>query len=205
MVAARIVKAVIEKTSFGEFSEYMKEVYSANKCYISISLDLDAIEQLKLNVDAVSVRRSILRGTPGVTRNASLRSLKDSDVQIKKGSRSKFRVHVPAIKTAKEETPIYFAMQMLKTALPSVIIQGIHTVNRAIINETDKHGKASYNLLMEGYGLLDVMGSPGIDGVYTTRSTNHVLKVETVLGVEAARTQISAEISNIISDKMYYA
>jgi DNA-directed RNA polymerase III subunit RPC1 len=50
---------------------------------------------------------------------------------------------------------------------------------------------------MEGYGLQDVMGSPGIDGLHTT--TNHVLEVEDVLGVEAARTQISAEIDNIMS------
>jgi len=37
----------------------------------------------------------------------------------------------------------------------------------------------------------------GIDGLETT--TNHVLEVETVLGVEAARTQISKEIENIMS------
>lgn len=196
-VAARIVKAGIEKTSLGEVSEYFKEVYSADKCYISVSLNLDAIEQLKLNVDAMSVRHAILRGTPGVTRLPILRSLKENDIQIKKGSKSKLRVHVPNVKTGKEDTPKYFAMQMLKTALPGVIVQGIHTVNRAVINEIDNSGKPSYNLLMEGYGLLEVMGSPGIDGLFTT--TNHVIEVENILGVEAARTQISAEISNIMT------
>jgi DNA-directed RNA polymerase III subunit RPC1 len=75
-----------------------------------------------------------------------------------------------------------------------VIVQGIKTVNRAVIN--DKDGQ-SYNLLMEGYGLLDVMGSPGIDGLHTT--TNHVIEVETVLGVEAARTKIVAEILEIMN------
>jgi DNA-directed RNA polymerase III subunit RPC1 len=196
-VAARIVKAGIEKTALGEVCMYMKEVYSSNKCYISILLDLDAIEQLKLNVDAQSVRQAVLRGTPGVTRSPILRSLKENDVQIKKGSNARLRVYVPNVKTGKEDTPKFFAMQMLKTALPGVIVQGIHTVNRAVINETDKDGVISYNLLMEGYGLLDVMGSPGIDGLYTT--TNHVIEVKNILGVEAARTQISAEISNIMN------
>jgi len=88
-------------------------------------------------------------------------------------------------------------MQELKTVLPDVIVQGIPSVNRAVINETDKDGKQTYNLLVEGYGLQDVMGSPGIDGNHTW--TNHVLEVEQVLGVEAARTQIASEISYIMS------
>ena len=196
-VAARIVKAGIEKTSLGEVCSCMKEVYTSDKCYISISLDLDAIEQLKLNVDALSVRHAILRGVPGVTRPPILRSLKESDIHVKKGCKDRLRVYVPSIKTGKEDTPKYFAMQILKAALPSVIVQGIHTVNRAVINETDKDGRPSYNLLMEGYGLLEVMGSPGIDGLYTT--TNHVIEVYNILGVEAARTQISAEISSIMT------
>jgi DNA-directed RNA polymerase III subunit RPC1 len=196
-VAARIVKAVIEKTTLGEVTKRMKEVYSADKCYISIELDVQFIEKLKLNVDSVSVRNAILYGSPGVTRNAIIRALKESDVQLKKGSNSKLRVLVPTIKAGKEDSPTYYAMQMLKSALPEVIVQGIASVGRAVINEQEKNGKASYNLLMEGYGLLEVMGCPGIDGLHTT--TNHVLEVEDVLGVEAARTQISAEIENIMS------
>ena len=88
-------------------------------------------------------------------------------------------------------------MQLLKTALPEVIVQGIPTVSRAVINESSKEGKPTYNLLMEGYGLQDVMGCPGIDGLHTT--TNHINEVETCLGVEAARTQISAEINSIMT------
>jgi DNA-directed RNA polymerase III subunit RPC1 len=196
-VAARIVKAVIEKTTLGEVTKRMKEVYSADNCYISIELDLEFIERLKLNVDSTSVRHAILHGCPGITRNSTLRALKDSDVKLKRGSNSKLRVLVPKVKSGKDDTPLYFAMQMLKSALPEVIVQGIASVGRAVINEQEKDGKPSYNLLMEGYGLLDVMGCPGIDGLHTT--TNHVLEVETVLGVEAARTQISSEIENIMS------
>jgi DNA-directed RNA polymerase III subunit RPC1 len=196
-VAARIVKAGIEKTTLGEVSKYMREVYSPDGCYISIELDMGAIEQLKLSVDAYSVRRAILSGVRGATRNGVLRNLHDSNVLIKKGSKSKLRIVVPKIKSGGVVATGYFAMQMLKSALPSVIVQGIPTVSRAVINETDSKGMPRYNLLMEGYGLQEVMGSQGIDGLHTT--TNHILEVEQVLGVEAARTQISAEIQSIMS------
>ena len=171
----------------------MKEVYSPTKCYVSIQLDLLAIEQLKLNVDVFSVRQSILGGAKG---EKILKSLAPGMVLVKKGSKSKIRVLVPR-KVGSQSIPQYFAMQMLKNALPNVIVQGIPSINRAVINKQEENGKATYNLLMEGYGLQDVMGSPGIDGLNTT--TNHVLEVETVLGVEAARTQISKEIDNIMS------
>ena len=76
-VGARVVKAQIEKTTLGEISTYIKEVYAPGKCYISIKLDTDAIEQLKLDIDANTVRKSILRSSRGSTRQAVLRSLKE--------------------------------------------------------------------------------------------------------------------------------
>lgn len=196
-VAARVVKAGIEKTTLGEVSKYMKEVYAPDNCYVSIELDMEAIEQLKLNIDASTVRTAILRGNRGITRLPVLRCLKENDVLVKKGSNSKLRVHVPEVKIGNTKSLLYFAMQMLKAALPNVIVQGIPSVNRAVINEIEKDGQSTYNLLVEGYGLQEVMGSPGIDGRHTC--TNHVLEVEQVLGVEAARTQISAEISYIMN------
>ena len=202
-VAARIVKAGIEKTTLGEVAKYLKEVYSPDGSYISIELDMHAVDQLKLGIDIFSVRHAILKGTRGSTRNATLRLLADEHIKVKKGSNSKMRVIIPSASESKSRssknkpTSDYFTMQMLKSALPEVIVVGIPSVNRAVINETDKDGVVSYNLLMEGYGLAEVMGSPGIDGLLTT--TNHVLEVEQVLGVEAARTMVSTEISNIMS------
>eukprot|EP00536_Pseudo-nitzschia_multiseries_P010257 jgi/Psemu1/319821/estExt_fgenesh1_pm.C_3060011 len=192
-IAARVVKAGIEKTTLGQVSKYIKEVISPNACYISIELDMDAIDQLKLNVDSESVRNSVLRGCRGVTRPAILRLLDDVDVKVKRGCNNKLRIYVPS----RNKGSTYFCMQELKNILPNVIVQGIPSVNRAVINETDKDGKQTYNLLVEGYGLQDVMGSPGIDGNHTW--TNHIIEVENVLGVEAARTQIASEISYIMS------
>ncbi|KAL3802193.1 hypothetical protein HJC23_001737 [Cyclotella cryptica] len=163
-VGARIVKAGIEKTTLGEVATYIKEVYSSGDCYLSIQLDLEAIRQLRLNIDAASVRRCILKGVRGQTRPPVLRMLSEKHVLV---------------------------------ALPRVIVQGISTVNRAVINEESKGGKTDYHLLVEGYGLAEVMGSPGVDGRHTT--TNHIIEVEQTLGVEAARTSISSEISYIMN------
>jgi DNA-directed RNA polymerase III subunit RPC1 len=198
-LGARVVKAVIEKTTLGEVSIYIREVYAPTKCYISVELDLKAIDQLKLNIDVYTVRKSILKGTRGQTRPAILRSLKDCHVKVKKGSKSRLRIYVPEKSEKANVTaqPMYFSMQALKVALPKVIVQGISTVNRAVINEEDKNGNPSYHLLVEGYGLAEVMGAPGIDGRLTT--TNHIIEVEQTLGVEAARTQISSEISYIMN------
>lgn len=198
-IGARVVKAVIEKTTLGQVSSYIKEVYAPSKCYISVELDLKAIDQLKLNIDVYSVRKSILKGVIGHARPAILRSLKEGNVKVKKGSKSKLRIYIPEIsgKSGSGNLPMYFSMQALKVALPQVIVQGIPSVNRAVINEEDKEGETSYHLLVEGYGLAEVMGSPGIDGRRTT--TNHVIEVEQTLGVEAARTQISSEISYIMN------
>jgi DNA-directed RNA polymerase III subunit RPC1 len=115
-VAARIVKAVIEKTSLGEVSKYIKEVYAPDRCYVSIELDLEAIEQLKLNIDAATVRDAILK--PG-SRNIVMRALSSENVQLSKRNKAKLRVHVPNVRgSGKNRTTAYFSMQMLKTALP---------------------------------------------------------------------------------------
>ena len=39
-IAARVVKAGIEKTTLGEVSDYIKEVYAPSSCYISIQLNM---------------------------------------------------------------------------------------------------------------------------------------------------------------------
>ena len=198
-IGARVVKAGIEKTTLGEVAMYVKEVYAPTKCYISIELDMKAIDQLRLNIDGYTVRKSILKGVIGKTRSKVLRTLREAHVKIKKGSKSKIRVYVPepGERATTAPAPVYFTMQALKVALPQVIVQGISTVNRAVINEEDKDGRSSFHLLVEGYGLAEVMGAPGIDGYHTT--TNHIIEVEETLGIEAARVQISSEISYIMN------
>lgn len=205
--SARVVKAKIEKTTLGQVSVYMKEVFSASECFILIKLDTHTIADLHLDVDVHSVRHSILKGNFGETRPRVLRDLKPQHVVVSTGGH-KIKVMPPELSGAKSaraaETvrpKTFFVLQGLKDILPDVIVQGIPSVNRAVINvqEPDSSRPAKeerYHLLVEGYGLAAVMGAPGIDGTRTR--SNHIIEVFHTLGVEAARIIISEEITYIM-------
>ena len=77
--------------------------------------------------------------------------------------------------------------------LPSVIVNGIPSVHRAVLNKVEKP-EEHINLLIDGTGLLQVMGTAGVDHAKTI--TNHVLEILEVLGIEAARTVLIQEVSN---------
>jgi DNA-directed RNA polymerase III subunit RPC1 len=84
-----------------------------------------------------------------------------------------------------------FNLQNLRTAVPNVIVQGIPSVSRAVINDK---GGGKLNLVVEGTDLRAVMATEGIEGTRTT--TNHVMEAERTLGIEAARFCIIKEIND---------
>ncbi len=89
------------------------------------------------------------------------------------------------------------ALKTVKRSLAQVVVSGIETIKRVVINEeTAYNSKKVYYLLLEGYGLLHVLGVEGIDG--TTTRSNHIAEIYDVLGVEAARVVISSEIKYIM-------
>jgi len=57
---ARIVKGRIEKTTLGEITKYIKEVFKESVCYLSIKLDIDAISSLQLEINAHTIKKSLL-------------------------------------------------------------------------------------------------------------------------------------------------
>mmetsp|Transcript_31838 Transcript_31838/g.28885 ORF Transcript_31838/g.28885 Transcript_31838/m.28885 type:complete len:330 (+) Transcript_31838:900-1889(+) len=182
-VIARIIKGRIEKTTLGDICKSVKEVYSPRGCFLSFKLDRNAIEGLKLDIDASTVKESIIK-TPRI-------KLKDQHISVINAM--KFTVE-PYDSSSDH---LYFILQTLKRKLPDVIVRGIPSVNRAIINKKDYNNKPSeYNLLVEGYGLKQVMTIPGVDGCKT--KTNHIMETESVLGIEAARRAIDDEIKYIL-------
>ena len=85
------------------------------------------------------VKESILR----------TRKIKLKPEHIKKG-KSPQKLHIFPHDKSREQ--MYFVMQTLKQMLPLVIVKGIPTINRAVINK--KQGDESkLELLVEGYGL----------------------------------------------------
>ena len=163
---------------------YIREVHSRDQSYISIKLDMNAIQNLHLNVDAFTVRNAILFQTHGGPRPAVLRALKERHVILVNSKGNRLHILPPESKETNRGVPahqkIYFVVQALKAALPGVIVQGIPTVSRAVINEEvdSKTGGKLYYLLVEGYGLQDVMGRAGVDGKDT--KSNHIIEVRPV-------------------------
>ncbi|EQC33505.1 hypothetical protein SDRG_09014 [Saprolegnia diclina VS20] len=197
--SARIVKGCIEKTTLGEIAVHIKEVFARDQAYLSVKLDMDAISALQLTIDARTVRQAILAAV-GAPPRSIVRLLKEPHVLLNARRPDKLRILAPtkykASAAGDTRCTMYFALQALKAALPHVIVQGIPTVNRAVINYEEGKEK-KLHLLVEGYGLSDVMGMPGVDGRHTT--SNHIIEVEKTLGIEAARHLIASEVSYIMS------
>ncbi|XP_069936138.1 DNA-directed RNA polymerase III subunit RPC1 isoform X2 [Cherax quadricarinatus] len=89
---------------------------------------------------------------------------------------------------------MYYQLQHLKQHIIKVIIKGLPSVNRAVINQNDTGpGGSRYELLVEGDNLREVIATYGVDGTRCT--SNNTYEVFTCLGIEAARATIIKEIT----------
>ncbi|KAI9497890.1 hypothetical protein BDB00DRAFT_755731 [Zychaea mexicana] len=175
--AARVVKGRVERTLLGDVAMYMEEVYDRDETYILIRLDLDAINKLQLETNLYEIANAI----------QTFPKLKMSHLDVQTSRPDLIRVYVHS----KQDESVYYNIKAIKRILPSVIITGLPTVVRAVISE--KEGKqGTKQLLVEGYGLLKVMTTDGIIGEKTT--SNHIMEICEVLGIEAARNTIINEI-----------
>ncbi|XP_062171677.1 DNA-directed RNA polymerase III subunit 1 [Alnus glutinosa] len=177
---ARMVRGRIEKTNLGQVAKSIKLVMTSRLASLVVTLDMERIRDVQLCIDANIVKESIIQ-TP---------KLKLKQEHIKVLDVGKLEIHSPETDRSK----IHFQLHSLKNLLPTVVVKGIKTVERAIIKkeENKKMKTTKYSLLVEGTGLKEVMGTEGIDGRKTT--SNHVLEVLQTLGIEAARKCIIEEI-----------
>lgn len=189
---ARMVKARIDKTVLGQIAKSIKTVMTSRLGSIVITLDMNRIEDSQLCIDANTVRESIMQ-TP---------KIKPKQLQINVLDVTKLEV-VPLVDRGK----LHFELHSLKNMLPNVIVKGIKTVERAVVNKgkekyKDKEGKVKerekYSLVVEGTGLQEVMGTEGVDGRKT--KSNHIIEIQQTLGIEAARWCIIEEIQFIMSN-----
>jgi DNA-directed RNA polymerase III subunit RPC1 len=81
----------------------------------------------------------------------------------------------------------------LKRKIPQIPISGYQDVTRALIETSAEKGNT---VLVEGYGLRACMATEGVIGTRTT--SNSIMEVLTVLGIEAARTTITIEIAKVM-------
>eukprot|EP00177_Eucheuma_denticulatum_P004855 GFKZ01008814.1.p1 GENE.GFKZ01008814.1~~GFKZ01008814.1.p1 ORF type:complete len:1494 (+),score=243.88 GFKZ01008814.1:1413-5894(+) len=198
---ARIVKGRVERTTLGEVSLYMKEVYRSNCSYVAVRLDMDSVHRLQLDIDLTEVASRILQHSFSkirvtaddivVIRPDKLRirphkkgesSRRDTDSALRLGRSQEAR-------KKEMETRPHFLLQTLKHQLGKVPICGISSVHRAVIN--DKGGQ-KFELLIESDDLASIMVIPGTDG--TKVICNHIMSVEKTLGIEAARRTVYDQI-----------
>ncbi|KAK8921953.1 DNA-directed RNA polymerase II subunit RPB1 [Platanthera zijinensis] len=178
-LSARFVKRCLEKVSLGEVSKCIKIVLKGSQSYLSVVLDMERIEDLQIKISSESVRYSIL--------NHPRIGLKPEHVRTV-GSQ-KLRIFQPNVGKSK----LRFQQYSMRRLLQKVIVKGIPTVKRAVIQTQNE----SHSLLVEGTNFLAVLGTPGIDASKTT--SNHVIEVRQTLGIEAARQTIINEIKDILA------
>lgn len=184
-VSAKIIKGRIEGTTLRDVSLYFKEVYEPAKgLFVSVKLDTETIRklQLELNMDAIKAALLDWRNMQGIR-------LTEKDIQV--AGKDKLRVH-PPVKAGSSGKMLFFALQSLKAALPHCVVHGMRTISRVVINKDEKQRPVKHELLVEGYGLMQVMATPGV--MPSKTRTNHVIETEQVLGIEAARRVIMEEI-----------
>nr|XP_043636621.1 DNA-directed RNA polymerase III subunit 1-like [Erigeron canadensis] len=172
---AKLVKGQMERTLLGQVAKSVKLVLGLRSASIVISLDKKTIEALQLSIDAYTVKESILK-TPKI-------KLKEANIIVLDARKLQ-------IKPVYDRNKLSFDLHWLRNRLPTVVVKGIGTIERAVINKKKEQDK--FNLLVEGTGLQSVMGMEGINGHETT--SNHILEVQSTLGIEAARRSIIKEI-----------
>jgi len=202
--AARLVKGRIEKTYLRDVISYVSESWSASSCYIRIKIDAETVNKLQLNLRADQIAQAIhkTRGLgvekENIAINGNFMNISlDADIDVKKKSKS--------LAKDKDDEP-FIRLQNLKRAIPDVVIRGYPDAARAIIakkqgvsGQYPKGGEPN-ELLVEGYGLKLCMTTEGIDGSKT--KCNNVMEMNSVLGIEAARSTIIAELDAVMGAQM---
>ncbi|XP_040568151.1 DNA-directed RNA polymerase III subunit RPC1 [Lepeophtheirus salmonis] len=174
---ARIVKGRIEKTTLGEVTEYLEEVFLPDDCLLLIKLDIERIKLLKLEISVETIRYSLCTSKLKI-KPRDCQIIGDSVITVKPGVSSK--------------TTMYYQLMFLKEAIPSVVIIGLPTVERAIIHMDDSSKEKKYLLFVEGDNLREVLATKGVKSSLTT--SNNTCEVALTLGIEAARSTIMNEI-----------
>jgi DNA-directed RNA polymerase III subunit RPC1 len=155
---------------------------------VRLSLDLEQISALQLQLSAASMCAALLAEPKLKLTHAAIVREGDNVLRVTPVKRT------PAPSGSPDASMLWFDLQTLKAQLMAVIVCGIPSVERAVINEKEaaSGAKKSYKLLVEGTGLTHVMGVSGVKGIAS--SSNHIIEVEKVLGIESARSTIMSEI-----------
>jgi DNA-directed RNA polymerase III subunit RPC1 len=187
--SARVVAGRVERTTIGDIAKSIKVVYDVHDVFVQVHFDLAAINSAQLELSLESIREEIVAKGALPARL----KLKQESIEIKGKDTLLIR---PGSVTTQES--LWFDLQLIKSHLAAVPVRGIKQAKRVVINKsaTGKGAEEELSLLVEGYGLQEVMNTLGVKGEETVG--NHVAEVQAVLGIEAARQIIVGEVLKIM-------
>ncbi|ORY33097.1 putative DNA-directed RNA polymerase III largest subunit [Naematelia encephala] len=184
-MAAKVVKARVEKTVLGDIASVIQESWSMGGASIVVIIDWEAVRSLQLEVSLSSISNSLLE-----SKNFKPK-LNHTMITVDHRT-GRLTIHVDEVKNTKGDTfGVYERLKAIKRALPGIQIKGLPEIDRAVVSKNEKD-ESTLELLASGYGLAEVMGIDGVDGFRT--ATNHVMETAKVLGIEAARLKIYDQI-----------
>lgn len=162
---AYTIKGRIEKTYLRDICSSLNEHYGSEELSLEIEIDFATITNLKLELTMDMIKTAISQENKIPIEHIMSR-LNKIEIYINKD---------------------YYIYNSVKRKILNTKISGIRTVTRCVVNE-DK--PAEYSLIIEGMGLLQVLGTQGIK----TATTNNIMEIAEVLGIEAAREAIINEV-----------
>jgi DNA-directed RNA polymerase III subunit RPC1 len=197
---ARVVKARVEKTFLKDIVTYIEDIWHPDgSARINMGLCEETIKSLALDLRDHDIIAGINKHKPLKWGKAGAK------VSVKNGKTVTIFIPDPTLqkkavtKTKTIQKEYFERVQQVKTLVLDAVVKGFPDCVRAIIKKEtspNKRGKYECQLLVEGYGLKDCLTTPGIEP-YQTKS-NHVMEVVQVLGIEAARATIAAEIGSVM-------
>lgn len=198
-IAARIVKARLERTTLSEITKTIAETYERQNFYLEVTPNASRIHLLRLECSIDSLARAVNANDAirklGVKCEVSQRGDKlhltppdaDTVVTTKSAASKKARAHFDHVS---------HRIKQIREVVGDVIVSGISTIKHAIIHmdeKKDAEGNDQFVIFAEGFGLKSVLGVNGVDLRRT--ASNSCLEVAEVLGIEAARQSIINEIN----------
>ena len=104
------MKGRIEKTTLGEVTEYLEEVFLPDDCFLLIKLDVERIKLLKLEVTADSIRYCLCIAPKLKIKPKECTVVGESLITVRPGVSGK--------------SSMYYHLQFLKEKILSVVIKG---------------------------------------------------------------------------------
>ena len=89
-----------------------------------------------------------------------------------------------------------FELKTIRRKITKARIAGIDTIKRVMISIEEKSG--DYMMFAEGLGLKSVLGREKVNSRRTF--SNHIMEVEVVLGIEAARRSIINQVEQTMKE-----